>query len=74
MIISENPYPSIEDFRNLMVETDNLLNEKAKDTEDYFIGRNGKLLESDVSRLIIILNLNYPNLTTEASLLCISLP
>lgn len=48
MIISENPYPSIEDFRNLMVEADNLLNEKAKDTEDYFIGRNGKLLESDV--------------------------
>lgn len=48
MIISENPHPSISDFCDLMVKTDNLLNAKAKAVEDYFIGRNGKPLENDV--------------------------
>lgn len=48
MIISENKKPSLEDFRNLMMKTDTLLNVEAKGRELYYKGRNGTKLEEDV--------------------------
>lgn len=48
MIISENNKPSIDIFRNIMRETDILLNADAKKRETYYMKRSGKLLESDV--------------------------
>ena len=48
MIISENSKPSFREFRQLMADTDTLLNEDAKHREDYYANRNGHLLEKDV--------------------------
>ena len=48
MIISENSKPSLLDFNQLMKATDCLLNKDANLREDYYIGRNGNLLEFDV--------------------------
>ncbi len=48
MIISENKKPSFDEFRNLMLRTDNLLNQEAMGREAYFEGRNGTALEKDV--------------------------
>ena len=48
MIISENPKPSLDDFRELMRNTDLILNQEAKNKQEYFLLRNGIQLESDV--------------------------
>lgn len=48
MIISENNKPSIDIFKKLMANTDNLLNADAKEREAYYCKRGGKLLEGDV--------------------------
>ena len=48
MIISENPKPSLQEFKRLMAATDNVLNEDARLREDYYVGRGGHLLERDV--------------------------
>lgn len=37
MIISENNKPTIEDFRNLMQNTDKFLNDEASKNQDYFL-------------------------------------
>ena len=48
MIISENSKPKLEEFRDLMRNTDLLLNSDAKDKEVYYSKRNGTELEIDV--------------------------
>ncbi len=48
MIISENPKPSLDEFKQLMAKTDALLNSEAVDKEEYYKGRNGTKLEEDV--------------------------
>lgn len=48
MIISENSRPTLEEFRQLMADTDNLLNADARNREGYYTGRGGHLLERDV--------------------------
>lgn len=48
MIVSENRTPSEDIFRQLMAETDDLLNADAMGREDYYTGRSGQLLEKDV--------------------------
>ena len=53
MIISENNKPAIEIFRDIMRKTDTALNSDARQRENYYIKRGGKLLESDVCDAII---------------------
>ena len=48
MIISENKKPPLEDFQDLMMKTDTMLNVEAKGRELYYKGRNGTQLEEDV--------------------------
>lgn len=48
MIISENPKPSLHEFKRLMAATDSILNEDALLREDYYVGRSGHPLERDV--------------------------
>ena len=48
MIISENPKPELNDFRNLMQKTDYVLNEDAKKRPAYYATRGGNPLEDDV--------------------------
>ena len=48
MIISENPKPSLHEFKHLMASTDKLLNEDALLRENYYVGRGGHPLERDV--------------------------
>ena len=48
MIISENRNPPLEEFHNLMKNTDDLLNKEAKGREEYYSKRNGTNLEKDV--------------------------
>lgn len=48
MIISENSKPSLDEFRQLMLRTDDLLNNEARGNEDYYTDRNGTELEKDV--------------------------
>lgn len=48
MIISENNKPPFEEFKALMRETDNILNESTIGKEDYYMQRNGTDLEWDV--------------------------
>ena len=48
MIISENRKPSLDEFRQLMVKTDVMLNSEAIGREEYYKGRNGTKLEEDV--------------------------
>jgi len=48
MIVSENNKPKLEEFRELMVKTDNLLNADAAIKEVYYSQRNGTELEVDV--------------------------
>lgn len=48
MIISENPKPTLDEFRRLMAETDAWLNSDAQRREDYYVGRGGHALERDV--------------------------
>lgn len=48
MIISENKKPSPDEFRQLIVKTDCMLNSEAIGREEYYKGRNGTKLEEDV--------------------------
>ena len=48
MIYSENRTPTIDEFKSLMVRTDELLNREAVGNESYYSNRNGTQLESDV--------------------------
>ena len=48
MIISENSKPKLEEFRELMRNTDLLLNAEAEAKEAYYSKRNGTELEVDV--------------------------
>lgn len=48
MIISLNPKPTMEEFKNLMQRTDVLLNRYAAQNQAYYKTRNGSLLEDDV--------------------------
>ena len=48
MIVSVNPYPTMQEFQELMLQTDKLLNEDAKKRPQYYAARGGKLLEDDV--------------------------
>lgn len=48
MIISENRKPSLDEFKQLMAKTDDILNSEAIGREDYYKGRNGTKLEEDV--------------------------
>lgn len=48
MIVSVNPKPNIEEFRQLMKNTDSLLNKDALKRPKYYEGRNGNPLEDDV--------------------------
>ena len=48
MIISDNIKPAISEFRSLISNMDNLLNQDALAREDYYTKRGGKLLEQDV--------------------------
>lgn len=48
MIISENRTPPIAEFKQLMANTDILLNADAQKRESYYCKRGGKLLEGDV--------------------------
>ena len=52
MIFFENNKPSIDVFRKLMADTDNLLNADVKKRESYYCKRAGKLLELDVYEAI----------------------
>lgn len=52
MIISENSKPSIDEFRQLMLKTDDLLNKEAVGNEAYYTNRNGTELEADVCRAL----------------------
>jgi len=48
VIISENNKPTLDEFRQLMIKTDSMLNQEAIGREDYYKGRNGTKLEEDV--------------------------
>lgn len=48
MIISENIEPTLEQFKQLMANTDLLLNADAADKSDYYRSRSGTKLEEDV--------------------------
>ena len=41
MIISENKKQQLEEFQDLMMKTDSMLNVEAKGRELYYKGRNG---------------------------------
>lgn len=49
MIVSVNPKPSTDDFRQLMAKTDILLNEDALSRPEYYVARDGNPLEDDVA-------------------------
>lgn len=48
MIVSENPKPSLVEFKRLMANTDILLNQEAIGRDEYYSKRNGTELEEDV--------------------------
>lgn len=48
MIVSENRTPSIDEFRELMRNVDEMLNSEAAGRETYYSKRNGTQLEEDV--------------------------
>ena len=48
MIISDNPKPTLVEFQDLMLKTDKVLNDDAKERESYYQKRSGTKLESDV--------------------------
>lgn len=52
MLVSLNPKPSIAEFRNLMKNTDVLLNEDARRRPSYYILRSGSPLEDDVKDML----------------------
>lgn len=60
MIISENQKPSLEDFKQLMVKTDVMLNSEAIGREEYYKGRNGTKLEEDVCDALTRCAVNTP--------------
>ena len=60
MIISENKNPSINEFKQLMMKTDNLLNLEAIGKESYYKDRNGTKLEKDVYDALIRCSKNSP--------------
>lgn len=48
MIISVNPQPTLEEFKQLMLKTDELLNDDARRRPKYYASRGGNPLEDDV--------------------------
>lgn len=48
MIISNDPSPSMNEFQNLMRQTDIILNNDANQRQSYYKSHNGTLLEDDV--------------------------
>lgn len=48
MIISDNPSPSLTEFKSLMLKTDEFLNIDALQRHDYYKSRGGTSLEDDV--------------------------
>lgn len=53
MIISNNAKPLLIDFKKLMLKTDILLNNDAKNRENYYKNRSGKKLELDVYHALV---------------------
>ena len=53
MIVSVNPHPPIEEFRQLMLNTDQLLNADASKRPKYYATRGGSPLEDDVKAALI---------------------
>lgn len=60
MIISENRKPPIEEFRKLMIATDNMLNREAIGREHYYEKRNGTVLEEDVCDALVRCAIHTP--------------
>jgi len=52
MLYSENPHPSVVEFRELMRRTDIFLNDDASNRTDYYATRDGKPLEEDVKKAL----------------------
>lgn len=52
MIVSENPDPSLSEFKALMKNTDLFLNRDALKRPDYYASRGGNPLEDDVKRAL----------------------
>ena len=52
MIVSVNPFPSIDEFRKLMAKTDAMLNRDAIDRPEYYALRSGNPLEDDVKNAL----------------------
>ena len=52
MIISVNPQPTLEEFRQLMRKTDELLNADARRRPTYYASRGGNPLEDDVKEAL----------------------
>lgn len=48
MIVSVNSKPDLSEFKNLMLKTDQVLNEDAKKRPKYYATRGGNPLEDDV--------------------------
>lgn len=48
MLVSVNPHPSMDDFRQLMLRTDQILNDDAILRPEYYASRGGNPLEDDV--------------------------
>lgn len=53
MIVSVNPHPSPDEFKNLMENTDSILNSDALKRPQYYASRGGSLLEDDVVNALI---------------------
>lgn len=60
MIISENRKPTLDDFKQLMIKTDVMLNSEAIGREEYYKGRNGTKLEEDVCDALTRCAVNTP--------------
>lgn len=60
MIISENKKPTLDEFRKLMIKTDEMLNSEAVGRENYFKNRNGTELEKDVCGALTRSAVNTP--------------
>jgi hypothetical protein len=52
MIISTNQEPSLDDFKSLLDDATLRLNDDAKKRSDYYLKRNGQLLEDDVKDIL----------------------
>lgn len=52
MIVAENPRPDFSDFRDLMAIVDSRLNQEARLYPDFFVNKNGTLIEPDVCDIV----------------------